>query len=102
MYELKPNDTFIGLTLYTYIYICMLTEVHFHIGPVLFLMVSDYDGFVIENRHSSCSLQEGEWPDQGERQTPGDGGACHPPVQGEFPCERWLTSGCLSDRRQSL
>lgn len=36
-----------------------------------------------ENRHSSCSLQEGKWPDQSERQTPGDGGACHPPVQGE-------------------
>lgn len=39
---------------------------------------------VIENRHSSCPLQEGEWPHQGEWQTPGDGGASHPPVQGEF------------------
>lgn len=38
----------------------------------------------VENRHSSCPLQEGEWPDQGERQTPGDGGASHPPVQGEL------------------
>lgn len=37
---------------------------------------------LVENRHSSCPLQEGEWPDQGERQTPGDGGASHPPVQG--------------------
>lgn len=39
---------------------------------------------VTENRHSSCPLQEGEWPHQGERQTPGDGGASHPPVQGEL------------------
>lgn len=39
---------------------------------------------VTENRHSSCPLQEGEWPHQGEWQTPGDGGASHPPVQGEL------------------
>lgn len=38
----------------------------------------------VENRHSSCPLQEGEWPDQGERQTPGDGGASHTPVQGKL------------------
>lgn len=50
---------------------------------VIFLMVSDDVSF-IENRHSSCPLQEGEWPDQGERQTPGDGGAGHSPVQGEL------------------
>lgn len=46
-------------------------------------MVSDVDASVLENRHSRCPLQEGEWTDQGERQTPGYGGACHPPVQGE-------------------
>lgn len=62
--------------------------------------MSSFTCSVIENRHSSCSLQEGEWPDQGERQTPGDGGASHSPVQGESPCERWLTSG--SDGGQHL
>lgn len=48
-------------------------------------MVSDGDVSVIENCHSSCPLQEGQWSDQGERQTPGYGGARHPPVQGESP-----------------
>lgn len=49
---------------------------------LFFHLVSDYC-CVTENRHRSCPLQEGEWPHQGEWQTPGDGGASHPPVQGE-------------------
>lgn len=40
--------------------------------------------FLIENGHSSCPLQEGQWPDQGERQTPGDGGAFYTSVQGLY------------------
>lgn len=43
---------------------------------------------LIENCNSCCSLQEGKWPDQGERQTPGDGGAFHTPVQGGFSKEQ--------------
>lgn len=49
---------------------------------IYYLPISDDDDVsVIENCHCSCSLQEGEWPDQGKWQAPGDGGACYSPVQ---------------------
>lgn len=51
-------------------------------------VVSNDDVSVLENRHSSCPLQEGEWSDQGEWQTSGDDRACNSPVQGECLCVR--------------
>lgn len=50
--------------------------------------------FLTENRHRSRSLQKGEWSDQGERQTPGDGGASYSPVQGKNSISEEEKSAC--------